>query len=49
MKTARIKDFERFLYTFCILNIDSSNPVYQNMINELRATWHTTRANEIAK
>lgn len=49
LKIARLKDFERFLYTFSILNIDSSNSVYQNVIEELRTTWNTTRASEIQK
>ncbi|TGZ49278.1 uncharacterized protein [Temnothorax longispinosus] len=50
LKTARLKDFERFFYTFSIFNIDSkTNDVYENVIEELRATWDTTRAAEIAK
>ncbi|KAL6259176.1 hypothetical protein P5V15_009097 [Pogonomyrmex californicus] len=49
VKTARLKDFERLLFTFSILNIDSSNSVYQNVIEDLRATWDTSRAKEIAK
>ncbi|KAG5317022.1 FAKD5 protein, partial [Acromyrmex heyeri] len=49
LKTARLKDFERFLYTFVILDISSNNSVYQNVIEELRTTWNTTRASEIQK
>ncbi|XP_011880292.1 PREDICTED: FAST kinase domain-containing protein 5 isoform X2 [Vollenhovia emeryi] len=49
LKFARIKDIERFLYTFSIFNIDSSHNIYQNVIEELRNTWYTTRAGEIAK
>ncbi|XP_012063545.1 PREDICTED: FAST kinase domain-containing protein 5, partial [Atta cephalotes] len=49
LKTARLKDFERLLYTFVILDINSNNSVYQNVIEELRTTWNTTRAFEIQK
>ncbi|KYN06823.1 PREDICTED: FAST kinase domain-containing protein 5, mitochondrial [Cyphomyrmex costatus] len=49
LKTARLKDFERLLYTFSILNINSGNSVYQNVIEELRTTWNTTRASEIQR
>ncbi|KMQ93667.1 fast kinase domain-containing protein 5 [Lasius niger] len=49
LKTARLKDFERFIFVLASLNVDSSNSVYQNMIEELRTTWDTSRANEISK
>lgn len=49
LQTARLKDLERFILTFSILNIDSSNSIYQNVIEELRTTWDTTRAFEIEK
>ncbi|XP_012530877.1 uncharacterized protein LOC105833583 [Monomorium pharaonis] len=47
LQTARLKDIERFLFTFSILNIDSS--IYQNIVEELRGSWDTTRASEIKK
>lgn len=47
LKTARLKDLERLLYTFCILNINSS--IYENVVEELKDTWDTTRACEIEK
>ncbi|KAL0102099.1 hypothetical protein PUN28_018564 [Cardiocondyla obscurior] len=49
IKFARLKDFERFLYAFCIFNIDSNNNIYQKVIKELSATWDTTRESEIKR
>jgi len=46
LKTARLKDMERLIFSFISLNIDSS--IYQNVIEELRATWDTSRAEEIS-
>lgn len=46
LKTARLKDIERLIFCFTSLNIDSD--IYQNVIEELRATWDTTRAEEIS-
>ncbi|XP_032677361.1 uncharacterized protein LOC116846978 [Odontomachus brunneus] len=47
LTTARIKDFERFMYVFTTFNIDSSNKIYHNMVEELRSTWYTRRAHEM--
>lgn len=49
IKTARLKDFERFLFVLACFNIDKNNSVYQNIIEELRTTWDTSRACEISK
>ncbi|EZA53791.1 hypothetical protein DMN91_012094 [Ooceraea biroi] len=48
IKTARLKDIERLVYVFANLNIDPNNSVYENVINELRTTWDTSRAREIS-
>ncbi|KAL6438043.1 hypothetical protein ACFW04_004361 [Cataglyphis niger] len=49
IKTARLKDFERFIWVLANLNFDPSNSIYQNVIEELRASWDTRRAREISK
>lgn len=49
IKTARLKDFERFIFVLASLNVDPSNSIYQNVIEELRATWDTSRAQEISQ
>ncbi|XP_029171073.1 uncharacterized protein LOC114940524 isoform X2 [Nylanderia fulva] len=49
IKTARLKDFERFCFVLACLNVDKSNSVYQNIIEELRRTWDTSRAGEISQ
>ncbi|XP_012223331.1 FAST kinase domain-containing protein 5, mitochondrial [Linepithema humile] len=46
LKTARLKDIERLIFSFVSLNIDSN--IYQNVVEELRATWDTSRAREIS-
>lgn len=46
VKTARIKDFERLIYTLTIFNIDPNNSIYKNVIEEIR---NTSRAQEISE
>lgn len=49
IKTARLKDFERFILVLANFNFDPSNNIYQNVIEELRASWDTRRAQEISE
>lgn len=49
IKTARLKDFERFFFVLASFNVDPSNSIYQNVIEELRASWDTSRAQEISE
>lgn len=49
IKIARLKDIERFIFMLSTFNIDSNNSIYSNVINELRTTWDTSRAQEISE
>jgi len=48
IKTARLKDIERLIFSLSTFNIDPNNSIYSNVIEELRATWDTNRASEIS-
>ncbi|XP_025163347.1 uncharacterized protein LOC105183367 isoform X2 [Harpegnathos saltator] len=47
LTSARIKDLERLIFFCTSFNIDSSNKIYHNVIEELRDSWYTRRAYEI--
>ncbi|XP_014484768.1 PREDICTED: uncharacterized protein LOC106749627 [Dinoponera quadriceps] len=47
LTTARIKDFERLIFYLTCFNVDPNKSVYHNVIQELRAAWYTSRAQEI--
>jgi len=49
IKDARLKDIERLIFVFAHFNIDPSNSIYQNVIDEMRTCWDTTRMIEISK
>lgn len=49
IKIARTKDLERLIYTLAIFNVAPNNSIYQNVIEEMRATWDTSRAQEISE
>ncbi|EFN63850.1 FAST kinase domain-containing protein 5 [Camponotus floridanus] len=49
IETARLKDIERLIFSLSTFNIDPNNSIYSNVIEELRATWDTSRAHEISE
>lgn len=49
LKITRLKNIERLIFVFATLNIDPSNNIYHNVVEELRDTWDTSRALEIAQ
>lgn len=51
MKTARLKDIERVIYSICTIapTTDHYTNIYQKLVNEMMLTYNTTRMAEINK